>query len=246
MPIARDLLADGEEVLVDLRPHWVFLFGPLFLTLAAFAAAIAVAVGFPKAPAGIAWVLAAMVGVPAIWLAGRLVRWAGTSLVVTTQRMLLCRGFLRRDLVQLRLQRITEIHSTQTPLERLLGVGRLVVEVEGENQAIAVDDVRRPKSLQRVLNNRLDELGRGGGWDAGPPPAAGVPTRTANAAAPGRATEAPTPPHGVAPARPHPVGPASSAASVPEQLIQLDDLRRRGIVTPAEFEAKKAELLGRL
>jgi hypothetical protein len=34
--------------------------------------------------------------------------------------------------------------------------------------------------------------------------------------------------------------------SIPEQLIQLDDLRRRGIVSEDEFESKKAELLDRL
>ena len=55
-----------------------------------------------------------------------------------------------------------------------------------------------------------------------------------------------TPVSDLAAVPPGAVGSASSAASVPEQLIQLDDLRRRGIVTPAEFEAKKAELLGRL
>jgi len=259
VPITRDLLADGEEVLVDLRPHWVFVFGPLFLTLAALAVAVAVAVEFPRAPVGVGWVLAAMVVVPAVWLAGRMIRWAGMSLIVTTQRMVLRRGLLGRDLLQLRLQRITEIHSTQTPLERLVGVGRLVVEVEGENQAIAVDDVRRPKALQRVINNRLDELGRGGAWDPGLPPGARgpAPAVVAPRPVPVPVAEAPTPPHGIEPtglvpppARsilPPDLPPAGSpSVSVPEQLIQLDDLRRRGIVTPTEFEAKKTELLRRL
>lgn len=35
-------------------------------------------------------------------------------------------------------------------------------------------------------------------------------------------------------------------ASIPEQIAQLDDLRKRGLVSDAEFEAKKAELLGRM
>ena len=39
---------------------------------------------------------------------------------------------------------------------------------------------------------------------------------------------------------------ASPPMSVPEQLERLDDLRRRGIITPAEFEAKKQQLLDRL
>jgi uncharacterized membrane protein YdbT with pleckstrin-like domain len=39
---------------------------------------------------------------------------------------------------------------------------------------------------------------------------------------------------------------ASPPMSVPEQLERLDDLRQRGIITPAEFDAKKQQLLDRL
>ena len=35
-------------------------------------------------------------------------------------------------------------------------------------------------------------------------------------------------------------------ASIPEQIEQLDELRRRGVLTEAEFQAKKADLLGRM
>ncbi|HEX9994523.1 MAG TPA: PH domain-containing protein [Acidimicrobiales bacterium] len=36
------------------------------------------------------------------------------------------------------------------------------------------------------------------------------------------------------------------AASIPEQLGQLDELRRRGVITEAEFAEKKADLLRRM
>ncbi|MDW3178423.1 MAG: PH domain-containing protein [Acidimicrobiia bacterium] len=35
-------------------------------------------------------------------------------------------------------------------------------------------------------------------------------------------------------------------ATIPEQISQLDELRRQGVVSDAEFEAKKAELLDRM
>jgi membrane protein YdbS with pleckstrin-like domain len=38
----------------------------------------------------------------------------------------------------------------------------------------------------------------------------------------------------------------SSPLSVPEQLEKLDDLRQRGIITRAEFDAKKQQLLDRI
>lgn len=47
------------------------------------------------------------------------------------------------------------------------------------------------------------------------------------------------------------IGEASSGArppslSIPDQIAQLDDLRRQGVITEAEFETKKAELLRRM
>ena len=41
------------------------------------------------------------------------------------------------------------------------------------------------------------------------------------------------------------VGPGGEP-TVADRLVQLDELRRRGILTDAEFAAKKAELLDRL
>ena len=41
-------------------------------------------------------------------------------------------------------------------------------------------------------------------------------------------------------------GRSGGGTSITEQLQQLDDLRRRGVVTQAEFDAKKATLLDRL
>ncbi len=45
------------------------------------------------------------------------------------------------------------------------------------------------------------------------------------------------------------IGRASSTprqATIPEQISQLDDLRKQGVVSDAEFQAKKAELLDRM
>jgi uncharacterized membrane protein YdbT with pleckstrin-like domain len=39
---------------------------------------------------------------------------------------------------------------------------------------------------------------------------------------------------------------AREAAGIPEQIAKLDELRRQGVLTDAEFETKKAELLRRM
>jgi membrane protein YdbS with pleckstrin-like domain len=274
VPISRRILADDEDVVVDLRLHWVFLAGPVVLTAVAVAVAITIAVEFPGAPVAVAGVLAAMIAVPALWLAGRTVRWLAISLVVTTTRIVFRQGVFSRDLVQLRLQRVAEVHCTQTVVDRLIGSGRLVIEVVGD-QPLTVDDVRRPRVLQRVVTRQLDRLSHDA-WSG--PAAYGSEVPSAPVSVPRPVSLEATPPHGT-PARPRwddppgpadlpdhagagvdrgypaagtPTGilpgvpPAASTPSIPEQLIQLDDLRRRGIISDGEFEAKKAELLSRL
>jgi hypothetical protein len=38
----------------------------------------------------------------------------------------------------------------------------------------------------------------------------------------------------------------TAAQSIPQQIAELDELRKRGLLSDAEFEAKKQDLLGRL
>ncbi|WP_439565554.1 SHOCT domain-containing protein [Microcella sp.] len=59
------------------------------------------------------------------------------------------------------------------------------------------------------------------------------------AAAPAAAAAAPTPEPAAAPA-----APANDMGAKLEQLKQLGELRDAGILTPEEFEAKKAVILG--
>lgn len=244
MPIPKRLLDDEEEVLVDLRPHWLFLFAPAVVTAAAVAAAVAVVSQFSHAPVALVWVLVALVAVPLTWFGVRLARWLGSSLVVTTRRVVLRQGVFTRDVIQIRLQRIAEVHSRQDLWQRVLFTGRLVIRLSDEERPLVVHDVRRPRELQRVITRQLDRLdddetvGRRHG---------GVPDTVARRGppAPDRwVDEDVTPPRGTAavPAGAFRPGPRSLS----EQLTELDELRRRGLLTDEEFALKKAELLSRL
>ena len=244
MPISERLLADDEEVLVDVHPHFGFWIGPAAVVVVAVGVAAAVAVKEPNAPAFVAWVLVAMVGVPTVWLAGRLARWYATCLLVTTTRLLYLHGIARRDMVQIRLFRVTEVHVTQTVVGRLVGSGRLVIEIEGE-EPVFLDDVRHPRALQRVIVGQLDRLAAGGslatGTEDGP-----------RLLAEWDPAVDPTPPRGtfVAPLADPDPAPYDDVGedrwSVHGRLVELDDLRRRGIISNDEFTAKKTQLLRQL
>ncbi len=249
---ASGVLNDDEELLAEMRPHLALLAAPVTLLVVALAAALAIAVHFSSAPAAVAWVLAAMVALPALWTIARLLEWRSVRFVVTSSRLIYRRGVLRRDVVQLRLHRVAEVHLRQTLRGRLIGYGQLVFEVAGADGPLVIEDVRRPRSLQRLITAQLDRLD----LPRRAPVSSGLPDpRTTTAI--GRSDWAPgprgtrrrsfgdTPPRGVPAAGPAAVR-GGEGRSVPEQLLQLDELRRRGIVTDAEFAAKKAELLSRL
>ncbi len=226
------------------HPHWVYLGWPLVLTPLAAAAAVAALTQLPSAPAALAWGLLALVVVPACWLVVRWVRWRTTTLVVTPDGLEQRRGTLRRDVVRVRWARVAAVYRSQTLLGHLVGSGRLVIELRDEPGALYVDHVPHPRALLRLIDEQLDA----GAPAAGPegtlpfgPPEGPVPGAGAPAGDPGA-----TPPQGV-PA----VGPAGGPAPAPSlefhrRLVELDDLRRRGILTEQEFEATKAEVLRRL
>jgi membrane protein YdbS with pleckstrin-like domain len=162
VPLSRKFLNDDEEILVELRPHWVFFARPLFTAVAVVAAVIAILVAYSSAPNWLADALMVLAAIPVLWLAGRLLRWATYLLVLTTTRIVVRRGVLGRNTVQIRLQRITEISLAQKLWERVVATGRLIIDVQGEDDAVVLEFVRKPAIVQRVINGQINELVGGG------------------------------------------------------------------------------------
>ena len=265
MPLPRKFFNEDEELLVELRPHWVFFAVPALVAFVAVAGVIALlsAVSMPHWAADALLILAAF---PVVWCLGRLLRWRCYILALTTTRIVECRGVISRQIVQLRLQRITEISLSQKFWERMLGTGRLIVDVQGEDDAVVLEFVRKPAIVQRVINGKINELTAGAPAEEIPDELRDIDSRVRRSGAAGRQVDDThdTPPFGV-PAvvgeRPRATSPPPSASPPPPaapptggagpgeiriRLIELDDLRQRGIISEQEFADKKAELLSRI
>ena len=167
-------------------------------------------------------------------------------------------GIIGRDTVQLRLQRITEVNIRQTLIERVLGTGSLIIDVQGEDDSLTLEYMRKPAVVQRVINSQINEI-VGGGRRADIPRDMQPHDRYGAPYADDDHTDAhDTPPFGVGgaaqPPAPRGADPAPAAGSpqgtppfeIRDRLIELDDLRRRGILSEEEFAAKKSELLNRI
>jgi uncharacterized membrane protein YdbT with pleckstrin-like domain len=203
VPFPRRLLFDGEEVVLDLRPHWWFFVGPASLLAASLVVLVLIA-----AKDAADWALLAGAGVVVaalLWFVGRYARWATTNFVLTSDRLIFRSGVLAKHGIEIPLERINDVRSHQTILERVLRAGDLVIESGGEHGQQTFNDIPHPTDVQNEIHRQI-EVNQ----------------------------------HEVA-------GPAARREpDVVDQLERLDDLRKRGVLTEAEFQAKKAQLLDRL
>jgi len=273
--LPRKFLNDDEELLAELRPHWIFLFGPLFTSIGVWAALIVMVILWRNAPSALNYPILIVALIPGLWLLGRFVRWRSYVVALTSTRILVRQGIFGRDTVQLRLQRITEVNIRQRLIERVLGTGSLIIDVQGEDDSLTLEYMRKPAVVQRVLNSQINEIVGGGRREAIPAsmqprdrhgaPYADRDTGEQRGYDDGRYDDHDgdahdTPPFGVGgsappqtppPSVPDPApaataAPATARFEIRDRLIELDDLRQRGILSEEEFAAKKSELLNRI
>ena len=211
MPYPKKLLNEGEEVALDLRPHWWFFSKHIATGIPLFVALVLVlSVGNKWLNA--LWAIVAVVW--AGWLGLKYLEWNFTHFVVTDDRVIYRTGVIAKRGVEIPMERINNINFHQGIWERIIGAGDLDIESAGRDGQSHFDDVWHPDGVQQELYRQMEVNAKKRARWSNPAPAF--------------APSAPAPP------------------TVPEQLQQLADLRDRGVITAAEFETKKAQLLERM
>ena len=148
------LLAD-EKVLVDIRPHWSYLSGPLAVAAITIGIGVTLDIAYPHTSVALHWVEGLVVAVPCLWLAVRTARWWTTSLILTSIRLVELRGVASTRHAETPLDSVVSVTAVQSLGRRILGTGRLDLEIRGERRLRRIDDVRKPVILQRVITRRL-------------------------------------------------------------------------------------------
>jgi uncharacterized membrane protein YdbT with pleckstrin-like domain len=159
MAISRRVLYEGEEVQLDIRPHWIYLIGPLTATLVVVAAAVALDIAFVHTSVVAHWVEGIIAAIPCVWLVARFVRWRRTSLILTNVRVIERFGVFSSRGTQILLSDINGVDARQSLLRRMVGTGQLFIEVR-DGGVYQFGDVRKPVALQRVIIRRAARLHR--------------------------------------------------------------------------------------
>jgi uncharacterized membrane protein YdbT with pleckstrin-like domain len=159
MPYPDKLLAEDEEIVRHLHPHWLTVFWPLvrFLLIVG-AASFGAALIPPSAQQGMLRlvVLALAVVLVLVTVVVPLLRWRTTHYVITTHRLLFRAGIMARHGRDLGLSRITDVSYTQTLWERIINSGTITIQSAGEN-ATVLKQIPDSDGVQQLLNHMVEE-----------------------------------------------------------------------------------------
>ena len=127
----RKLLNDGEQVILDLVPHWSTLALPVGVLVVVLVAVIA-------------------------WVALRVARRQTTNLVLTTDRLIRRAGIVAKRGKEIPLERINDISYHQSVFERLIGTGDLSIESAGARSRETFGDIPRPAVVQNEIYRQME------------------------------------------------------------------------------------------
>ncbi|UOY01196.1 PH domain-containing protein [Blastococcus sp. PRF04-17] len=160
MPYPDKLLADDEEVVAHLHPHWLTVFWPVvrFLLIvggASFGTAL-----IPAGPQqGLLRMLVLAIAVVLLFFTVLIpwLRWRTTHYVVTTHRLLFRQGILARSGRDIALSRITDVSFRQSLWERMIRSGTLAIESAGDSGATVLRQIPDSDRVQQLLNHMVEE-----------------------------------------------------------------------------------------
>jgi uncharacterized membrane protein YdbT with pleckstrin-like domain len=154
------VLADDEEVVRHLHPHWLTVFWPVVWLLLVVGAASFGAAAVPAGPQqGLLrlLVLALALLLLVVVVLAPLLRWRTIHYVITTHRLLFREGVLARRGRDIGLSRITDVSYGQTLWERIINSGTLTIESAGESGATVLRHIPDSDGVQQLLNHMIEE-----------------------------------------------------------------------------------------
>lgn len=150
------------------------------------------------------------------WFGIQYARWATTNFVVTNERVISRVGLVSKSGIEIPLDRINTVFFSQRVFERLIGSGDISIESASEQGRQTFSNVMKPNFVQQEIYRQKEALEKRGHM------------RMAEAMGAAAGTAAPP------------------APDIPGQIEKLDQLRRQGVLSDAEFEEKKRQLLDRM
>mgnify|MGYP000848329172 FL=1 len=158
MAYPKNLLISGEEVVLDLRPHWWFLTPRALLSVGALIVGTYVyAQGWEgTAASGLNILLGLGILVALVWFLLRLAKWATTEFVLTNKRVIYRYGVIGKNGKEIPLDKINTVFFDQTVFERMIGCGTVAMESAGESGKDSFSHIRKPSLVQGEIYRQME------------------------------------------------------------------------------------------
>jgi uncharacterized membrane protein YdbT with pleckstrin-like domain len=143
-------LRDGERVLFEGRPSWRAL-TPFYAIGIGIAVAVIVVLGFLADNMGTAIAIAVVIA--GLTLLIGFLRRVGTKYLLTTQRLRISRGILRKNVQETRLERVQNVNYNQGILDRMFGVGTVDFDTAGSDDSeFRFEWINSPEDVVRAVD----------------------------------------------------------------------------------------------
>jgi uncharacterized membrane protein YdbT with pleckstrin-like domain len=222
MSYAQSMLAKDEVILYEARQHWLAplsdsLKAIVLLLIGLLLFTLSMMFTFADVVTTVQRVVAAVIVLVAlVWIGIIYASWRAEGYIITNRRVLKVEGLLDKKSGDSSLDKINDAVLTQHIWGRIFHYGDLEILTANDDAIDRYQILANVVEFKKAMLNAKNALEDGYRGGASTP---ATPAKSAGAAA------------------------ADDAAGT---LAKLADLRDKGAISPAEYEAKKAELLGRM
>lgn len=169
MPFPDDYLHPNETLILNLRPHW---FSMVPSTAALVGALIVGLFAIVQVDNQALSILAGVLILAALaWFGVNYAKWVSSHFVLTSDRLIHREGIISRSGIEIPLERINTVFSSQSVFERMIGAGDLVIESASTEGRQEFENMRKPSAIQNEIyvameaneNRKYDRIGGGAG-----------------------------------------------------------------------------------
>ena len=244
MGYADTLLASGERIIRIAHQHWFILIWRARWAVIGLLIALLLTILRLVNPdaSGPLWDILGWASVILVVIGIASFAWGALSFrsqeyVITSRRLIHAEGVINKRASDSSLEKINDAILVESVFGRIFGFGNLEVLTASESGIEQLRMLRDAKDFKKAMLEAKHELELELTRPTMPPVRAADPVPV----------PAPVPtPVPAAPPASAPTPEVDTADEVADALARLGDLRDKGIISPEEFDAKKAELLSRL
>jgi uncharacterized membrane protein YdbT with pleckstrin-like domain len=218
MPVSQIDLMPGENMILYSNPHWWYFWKEVAAAVVLIVLMILLLVidgGWLNS--FLAWAIPIAIVVLLAITAFSYIQWKTTKFAITDQRVAYQSGIVRRQGVSIPLNRVNNVNFNQTVIARALNNGVVTIESAGQTGDSVFENIPDPEKVRTLIFQQVEaDEQRDSDRDA-----ASLAKAMQQHAAPS----------------------APGTPTVTDRLKQLDDLRAQGLVSPEEFDVKRAKIL---